>query len=151
LRQYIAKQFKSDTMETTTKNIEYKMKFDVPDGYFDTLADNVMQRIEYEERKSKHKKNIVIKALLAVSSAAAVVGGIIFWPVSTESNYNQTASSDYDYQSYYMDISSNVHNDIAVLDYISQQEASSNSVSENYYDDIDILNEYPAPITFYYD
>ena len=127
------------------------MKFDVPDGYFDTLADNVMQRIEYEERKSKHKKNIVIKALLAVSSAAAVVGGIIFGWNSNESQLNQTASSEYDYQSYYMDISSNVHNDIAVLDYLSQQEASSSSVSENYYDDVDIVSEYPTPITFYYD
>ena len=53
-------------------NIECKIKFDVPDGYFDTLADNVMQRIDFDDKQRKKRRSTVVRSIFAMAAAAAI-------------------------------------------------------------------------------
>ncbi|MCR5454163.1 MAG: hypothetical protein K6F33_04155 [Bacteroidales bacterium] len=124
-------------------NIECKINFDVPDGYFDTLADNVMQRIDYDDKQRKKRRTMVVRSIFAMASAAAIAGVAIFGlqdrPVAIPENGQQIFSNRY------ISTISSQCNDINVIEYIEQKEREDNEVVEY---DADLLAMYASPINF---
>ncbi len=133
-----------------TNNIECKMTFEVPDGYFDTLADNVMQRIDFEDRQRKGRR---VKFMRACGLMAAVVAGIaIFLNVGrTEPTFSDSPQQMFSQQ--YVTIMSQQYSDINVIDFINQNtneseaEINDNAASEY---DIELLSMYASPVNFMY-
>ncbi|MBO7567941.1 MAG: hypothetical protein J6T60_12700 [Bacteroidales bacterium] len=132
-----------------TNNIECKMTFEVPDGYFDTLADNVMQRIDFEDRQRKDRR---VKFMRACGLMAAVVAGIaIFLNVGrTEPTFSDSPQQMFSQQ--YVTIMSQQYSDITVIDFINQNtnesEAEINEAASEY--DIELLSMYASPVNFMY-
>ena len=127
------------------ENIECKIKFDVPDGYFDTLADNVMQRIDFDDRQRKKRRTTVIRSVFAMAAAAAIAGVAVFGlqdrPADIPENGQQQFSD------HYITNISSQYNDINVIDYIDQINNPDEDATE--YDD-DLLALYASPVNFMY-
>ena len=115
-------------------NIECKIKFDVPDGYFDTLADNVMQRIDFDDKQRKKRRSTVVRSIFAMAAAAAIAGVVVFGP--------QNRPADH-----YLTNISRQYSDINVIDYIDQSNNTDDAKTEY---DADLVAMYASPINFMY-
>lgn len=126
-------------------NIECKLNFEVPDGYFETLADNVMQRIDFDDRQQKKRRTKIVRSIMAIASAATLVGiavlGLKDHPNAIIENEQQMFST------YYLSSISAQYNDINVIDYIDQ---NNNPEYEDTEYDTDMLAMYASPINFMY-
>ncbi len=127
------------------ENIECKIKFDVPDGYFDTLADNVMQRIDFDDRQRKKRRITVVRSVFAMAAAAAIAGVAVFGPQDRPSDIPENGQQQF--SDHYITNISSQYNDINVIDYINQN--STNDDTELEYD-ADIVALYASPINFMY-
>ncbi|MBQ3656952.1 MAG: hypothetical protein II956_08945 [Bacteroidales bacterium] len=123
------------------------VQFDIPDGYFENLSDRIMNRIDYEENKRKHKRNLIIRRLCFSAAAVLCAGIFCFSFFKTDfSDKNSEKNTDY-YTQYASDLLGNSA-DVTALYYTSGEDNSflSEDLSE-------VLNNYPSPITIseYYD
>ena len=124
-------------------SIECKMKFDVPDGYFDTLADNVMQRIDFDDHLRRRRRTITLRAIVAM---AAVVTGVVFMThrnVATDLPENPQQQ----FAEQYVNTASMQLSDINVIEYLDQS-AQQDDGFDAY--DTDLLAMYASPVNFMY-
>lgn len=127
-------------MDMNKKN---DFKFDIPSGYFDTLADRVMDRIQIEDTKNKRRKSLIFKITVALAACIAGFGiyNSLFMP-----KHSVILQSERDYVSQYkLDIVSKL-SDVNLLDYMT---TSSSEITRSSVDYTDIVNDYPLPITYY--
>ena len=61
------------------KNVGKQMPYHTPDGFFEKMQEQVMERVQGEKQKRQHRMKLVISTAFA---AAAVLLGIIFFPAS---------------------------------------------------------------------
>lgn len=59
-------------MNLQNDNLKFNMQFDVPAGYFDSLASNVMANIKFEEQKHKRRKSIIWRSISAAASISLI-------------------------------------------------------------------------------
>ena len=127
----------------TTINIKY----DTPSGYFESLPDKIMQRIDFEEKASNKRHSRILRIL--TYAAAALIGFGIFYietlkqTVSSPAYENENIS-DYYFSDYKNELAGKI-TDINVLSYIYPEDKSVLEKSQM----IDVMNGYPSPITFY--
>jgi len=126
-------------------NIECKIKFDVPDGYFDTLADNVMQRIDFDDKQRKKRRSTVVRSIFAMAAAAAIAGVVVFGPQSSPNATHSDAQQQF--SDHYLTNISRQYSDINVIDYIDQSNNTDDAKTEY---DADLLAMYASPINFMY-
>lgn len=126
-------------------NIECKIKFDVPDGYFDTLADNVMQRIDFDDKQRKKRRSTVVRSIFAMAAAAAIAGVVVFGPQNRPNATHSDAQQQF--SDHYLTNISRQYSDINVIDYIDQSNNTDNAKTEY---DADLLAMYASPINFMY-
>jgi hypothetical protein len=62
------------------------MKFDIPDGYFDTLADNVMQSIDFDDRRRRRRRTNVLRTFGAMMVVAFVACIAVFGQQKTHTD-----------------------------------------------------------------
>ena len=126
-------------------NIECKIKFDVPDGYFDTLADNVMQRIDFDDKQRKKRRSTVVRSIFAMAAAAAIAGVVVFGPQSSPNATHSDAQQQF--SDHYLTNISRQYSDINVIDYIDQSNNTDDAKTEY---DADLVAMYASPINFMY-
>lgn len=126
-------------------NIECKIKFDVPDGYFDTLADNVMQRIDFDDKQRKKRRSTVVRSIFAMAAAAAIVGVVVFGPQNRPNATHSDAQQQF--SDHYLTNISRQYSDINVIDYIDQSNNTDDAKTEY---DADLVAMYASPINFMY-
>jgi ABC-type transporter MlaC component len=126
-------------------NIECKIKFDVPDGYFDTLADNVMQRIDFDDKQRKKRRSTVVRSIFAMAAAAAIAGVVVFGPQNRPNATHSDAQQQF--SDHYLTNISRQYSDINVIDYIDQSNNTDDAKTEY---DADLLAMYASPINFMY-
>ena len=126
-------------------NIECKIKFDVPDGYFDTLADNVMQRIDFDDKQRKKRRSTVVRSIFAMAAAAAIAGVVVFGPQNRPNATHSDAQQQF--SDHYLTNISRQYSYINVIDYIDQSNNTDNAKTEY---DADLLAMYASPINFMY-
>ena len=126
-------------------NIECKIKFDVPDGYFDTLADNVMQRIDFEDKQRKKRRSTVVRSIFAMTAAAAIAGVVVFGPQNRPNATHSDAQQQF--SDHYLTNISRQYSDINVIDYIDQSNNTDDAKTEY---DADLVAMYASPINFMY-
>jgi hypothetical protein len=121
------------------------LKYEIPDDYFDSLPDRMMQRIEFEENKKRKKRGLVFK-LINVSVAAVLCAGIFCAFAFSESG--ETSVEENSYESLYLTDILGKSGDVSLLYYSSPDEQISGGA-----DWTEVLSEYPSPITIseYYD
>lgn len=61
------------------KNVGKQMPYRTPDGFFEKVQEEVLERAQCGKRKKQHRMKLIISATLA---AAAVLLGVIFFPAS---------------------------------------------------------------------
>lgn len=93
-------------MEKEEFNLLNKDSFKVPDGYFDSVGNEVMKRIKQTDDSLPHSVNLKVKTgsgngmirklVAAVSTAAAIFIIIFFFPNKSDSTYNLTELNDAD-------------------------------------------------------
>ncbi len=134
-------------MKTQNENIKFKMNFDVPDGYFDKLADNVMANIKFQEKRRRRNRNIVLSICSAAASVFAIVATIGFM--------NQhSGSQDVAYSSYYQYYTDNIEttiSDYGLMEMLDDQANYSQSAMDaGSYAEL-VYSEYSAsPVNFSY-
>jgi len=126
-------------------NIECKIKFDVPDGYFDTLADNVMQRIDFDDKQRKKRRSTVVRSIFAMAAAAAIAGVVVFGPQNRPNATHSDAQQQF--SDHYLTNISRQYSDINVIDYIDQSNNTDDAKTEY---DADLVAMYASPINFMY-
>ena len=120
------------------------LNFDIPDGYFDELPDKIMQKIVFEDKKEKLKRNFIVRSVFF--AAAAVLCAGIFLPIlfqnanSSIANTQKVSTPDYN-ASYALDLLS-TSTDEAALYYTSFDEQKNSKT-----DFTEIIINYPTPIT----
>lgn len=124
-------------------SIECKMKFDVPDGYFDTLADNVMQRIDFDDRRRRHRRTVALRTIVAMAAVATGVVLMMHRNVATDMPENPQQQFA---EQYVNNVSAQL-SDINVIEYLDQNSQQSDAV-EPY--DTDLLAMYASPVNFMY-
>ncbi len=124
-------------------SIECKMKFDVPDGYFDTLADNVMQRIDFDDKQRRRRRTITLRTVLAM--AAAVTGIVVMTHRDTSADMPDTPQQQFAEQ--YVNNVTVQLSDMNVIEYLDQNAQQSDSVDAY---DTDLLAMYASPVNFMY-
>lgn len=124
---------------------KYKLEFDVPEGYFDSLADRVMNRIEFEDKRESKRKSLTIRFLLPI--AAAIIGVGVFVHYFFRTDAIQVSAPQSDYQSDYEANLVIKSSDLTMLFYA--QEAPSADASEN--DIVEVVPDYPCPINLDYE
>lgn len=134
-------------MKIHNENIKFKMNFDVPDGYFDKLADNVMANIKFQEGRRRRRRGIIVSICSAAAAICAVVA--TGWFMTPHSSSQDLAYSDY-YQYYTDDIESTI-SDYSVMEMLHEQASSSDvELDSDSYADF-VYSEYAAsPINFSY-
>ncbi len=126
-------------------NIECKIKFDVPDGYFDTLADNVMQRIDFDDKQRKKRRSTVVRSIFAMAAAAVIAGVVVFGPQNRPAATHSDAQQQF--SDHYLTNISRQYSDINVIDYIDQSNNTDDAKTEY---DADLVAMYASPINFMY-
>ena len=122
-------------------SIECKMKFDVPDGYFDTLADNVMQRIDFDDRRRRRRRTVALRTVVAM---AAVWAGVVVWTHrGSSADMPENVQQQFDAQ-YVSNVSANF-SDIGVIEYLDQNSQQQTAVEEY---DAELLAMYASPVNF---
>ncbi len=124
-------------------SIECKMKFDVPDGYFDTLADNVMQRIDFDDKQRRRRRTITLRTVLAM--AAAVTGIVVMTHRDTSADMPDNPQQQFAEQ--YVNNVTVQLSDMNVIEYLDQNAQQSDSVDAY---DTDLLAMYASPVNFMY-
>lgn len=124
-------------------SIECKMKFDVPDGYFDTLADNVMQRIDFDDKQRRRRRTITLRTVLAM--AAAVTGIVVMTHRDTSADMPDNPQQQFAEQ--YVNNVTVQLSDMNVIEYLDQNAQQSGSVDAY---DTDLLAMYASPVNFMY-
>ena len=128
-----------------TDSIECKMKFEIPDGYFDTLADNVIQRIDYDNKCRKRRRNKVLRTIGAAVAVIIVAGAAVLWQQAPQSNLPQNEQQQF--SSHYITHVSQKYSDINVIEYIDQANNESDDI-EDY--DSELVAMYASPVNFMY-
>ncbi|MBO4772704.1 MAG: hypothetical protein J5595_09210 [Bacteroidales bacterium] len=126
-------------------SIECKMKFDIPDGYFDALADNVMQSIDFDEKRRKRRRANVLRTFGAILVVAFVAGIAVFEQKNSQTNF--PVSEEQQFAAYYITNLSQQYSDINVIEYIDQANEQDYDI-EDY--DADLLAMYASPVNFMY-
>lgn len=124
-------------------SIECKMKFDVPDGYFDTLADNVMQRIDFDDRRRRRRRTVALRTIVAM--AAVATGVVLMMHRNVAADMPENPQQQFAEQ-YVNNVSAQL-SDINVIEYLDQNSQQSDAV-EPY--DTDLLAMYASPVNFMY-
>ena len=122
-------------------SIECKMKFDVPDGYFDTLADNVMQRIDFDDKQRRRRRTITLRTVLAM--AAAVTGIVVMTHRDTSADMPDNPQQQFAEQ--YVNNVTVQLSDMNVIEYLDQNAQQSDYVDAY---DTDLLAMYASPVNF---
>ena len=126
-------------------SIECKMKFDIPDGYFDTLADNVMQSIDFDNRRRRRRRTNVLRTFGAIMVVAFVACIAVFEQQTTHTDF--PGNGQQQFSEHYITRLSQQYSDINVIEYIDQANEQTDDV-ENY--DADLLAMYASPVHFMY-
>jgi len=128
-------------MKLQNENIRIKMNFDVPDGYFDKLADNVMANIRIDESRRRRRRNIVIGICSAAASLCAIM--LSGWFMTPSQGTEDVASNDY-YQ-YYTDNIEATMSDYSLMEMLDCQDMYDNGLADSDYSDM-IYDYYASPI-----
>lgn len=126
-------------------SIECKMKFDIPDGYFDTLADNVMQSIDFDDRRRRRRRTNVLRTFGAMMVVAFVACIVVFGQQKTHTDLS--GNEQQQFSEHYITLLSQQYSDINVIEYIDQANDQDDFV-EDY--DTDLLAMYASPVNFLY-
>lgn len=126
-------------------SIECKMKFDIPDGYFDALADNVMQRIDFDDKRRKRRRTNVLRTFGAIMVVAFVAGIAVFGQQTQRTNFPE--NEEQQFSEHYLTNMSQQYSDINVIEYIDQANDQDNDIE---YYDTDLLALYACPVNFMY-
>lgn len=132
-------------MNQHNDNIEFKLKFDVPDGYFDSLAGNVMANIKFEDQKRSRRISIFRRSL-SVAAVLCLVSGLCVWSIP-ESNHDRQA--ELNYLDFVTDGIANSYSDYGVMEYLDFNELPYGSDVEDA-DAYDLVSEfYASPVNLY--
>jgi len=126
-------------------SIECKMKFDIPDGYFDTLADNVMQSIDFDDRRRKRRRANILRTFGAMMVVAFVAYFAVFGQQTT--HHDLPGNGQQQFSEHYITNLSQQYSDVNVIEYIDQANEQDDFV-EDY--DADLLAMYASPVNFMY-
>lgn len=118
------------------------MTFDVPAGYFDNLADTVLQRVKYEDKQAR-RQNIIMRIAIPAAASLIVAAGMWGFIMGSDTNSPSAEAQNSYIDQYTQNLESGI-NDNTVIDYITEMGAQdTNSDAENM---IDLAYEYyPAP------
>jgi hypothetical protein len=81
------------------------MPFQVPEGYFDSLSDRIMERIDQEELSTSQKVLRYIKPVLSMAASILIIFSIIYVPVKIlgpKIIANNKDNKELDYIDYYI-------------------------------------------------
>ena len=124
---------------------ECKMKFDIPDGYFDALADNVMQRIDFDDKRRKRRRTNVLRTFGVIMVVAFVAGIAVFGQQTQRTSFPE--NEEQQFSEHYLTNMSQQYSDINVIEYIDQANDQDNDIE---YYDTDLLALYACPVNFMY-
>lgn len=120
------------------------IKYDIPKDYFESLPDKIMDRINFEQSSPNRGKMRILKFI--TYAAAVFIGFGIFYIEVLEKSANkenkEIENSDF-WEDYQNDLATK-NTDVKVLYYTEEDKLASDKSNL-----IEIMNEYPSPITFY--
>lgn len=126
-------------------NIEFKCKFDVPSGYFDSLAGNVMANIKYEDDRRRRRRSIVRRSL-SVAALLCLVAALFSW-FMPESRHDRQVLANY--HDFVADNLENSCSDYGVMEYLYYDELPYGSDADDA-ETYDLVSEfYASPVNFY--
>lgn len=129
-----------------TQNIECKLKFDIPSGYFDNLADQVLERAKYEDTRQKHRSS-VLRAVWCVAASVMIVAGSAMMAIHSSQSESMELSHDY-YTDIHNTFLESMCDDITVIECLTETQQKETSINEESV--IDLVSDYPTPAYFPY-
>lgn len=131
-------------MNLYNDNMKFNVNFDVPNGYFDSLADNVMANIKFEESRRNSRRRIVLR----VFSAAAVLCVFLILGVVLKPETGHGSQASIDYNDYVAESLEESCSDYNVMQYLEYDELPYGELS-----DADLSNwvaeYYASPVNLY--
>ncbi len=132
-------------MNLHNDNMKFNMNFDVPNGYFDSLADNVMANIKFEDGKRKHRKTVIWRSL----SVAAVLAVVAFLGLSYMPDDRPSFGDSRSYQDFVAGNYEASFSDYNVMEYLEYNELPYGEPDGNPFSDL-VSDYYASPVNIYY-